>query len=304
VLTARDGSGTVTGDTGAEHNPQHPAQADFRDQDPAMPTNTTPRSAASKAGNSKPLELLVRVGFAASGLIHLLLGYLAIQVALHHGGSPDQSGAFAQIAKLPVGGAILWITVAGMFALALWLLIQAALGIGSSSKKRWTRSLVSAGKAIAYAALGLTALTFARGGSSSSASSTQHASSTLLTLPGGQLLLALIGLATIGIGGYFIAKGVRQRFTQDITVPHGTARRPVIVLGVTGYVAKGIAIAIVGVLFVVAAITLDPKKASGLDGALNSLSSLPFGQILLVAVGIGLIAFGLYTFVRARFAHV
>jgi hypothetical protein len=61
---------------------------------------------------------------------------------------------------------------------------------------------------------------------------------------------------------------------------------------------------VVGVLFVVAAVTLDPKRATGLDGAVRSLASLPFGQVLLVAVGLGLIAFGLYTFVRARFAHV
>jgi hypothetical protein len=254
--------------------------------------------------HSRGLEVLVRIGFAASGLIHLMLGYLAIQVALQHGGESDQSGAFRQIAKLPVGGAILWITVAGMFALALWLLIQALLGIGSSSKKRWARSLVSAGKAVAYGALGATALVFARGGSSSSTSSTRHASSTLLSLPGGQLLLGLVGLAAVGIGGYLVAKGIRQKFTQDISLPSGAARRPVLVLGTTGYVAKGIAVAVVGVLFVIAAITVDAKQATGLDGALRSLSTLPFGQVLLVVIGLGLIAFGLYTFVRARLAHV
>jgi hypothetical protein len=267
-------------------------------------TTRTARSTAHAVENSTALEILVRIGFAASGLVHLLLGYLAIQVAFHHGGESDQSGAFAQIAKLPVGGAILWVTVAGMFALALWLLIQAALGVGSSSKKRWARSLVSVGKAVAYGALGATALVYARGGTSSSTSSTRRASTTLLGLPGGQLLLALAGLAAIGIGGYFIAKGVRKRFTRDIRVPGGSARRPVMALGVTGYVAKGIAVVIAGVLFVVAAVTVDPKQATGLDGALRSLSSLPFGQVLLVAVGIGLIAFGLYTFVRARYAHV
>jgi hypothetical protein len=142
-----------------------------------MSTRTRSRTAARKVQDSRGLEVLVRAGYAASGLIHLLLGYLAIQVAFHRGGESDQSGAFTQIAKLPVGGAILWITVVGMFALALWLLIQAVLGIGSSSRKRWSRSLVSAGKAVAYGALGATALTFAQGGRSSSTSSTRRASS-------------------------------------------------------------------------------------------------------------------------------
>lgn len=269
-----------------------------------MNTRTTSREAARKVQDSRGLEVLVRVGYAASGLIHLLLGSLAIQVAFRRGGESDQSGAFTQIAKLPIGGAILWITVVGMFALALWLLIQAALGIGSSSRKRWSRSLQSAGKAVAYGALGATALTFARGGRSSSSSSTRHASSTLLSLPGGQILLGLVGLGALAIGGYLVVKGVRQRFTRDIAVPGGRAHRPVIVLGVVGYVAKGIAIAVVGVLFVVAAVTVDPDQATGLDGAVRSLAALPFGQVLLVAIGLGLIAFGLYTFVRARLAHV
>jgi hypothetical protein len=269
-----------------------------------MTSGTTARGAVRRVGNSRGLEILVRLGFAASGLIHLVLGSLAIQVALHHGGESDQSGALAQIAKLPGGGVILWISVAGMFALALWLLIQAVLGIGSASKKRWARTLVSVGKAAAYLALAATALTFAQGHSSNSSSSTRHASSTLLALPGGQFILGLVGVAAVGIGGYFVAKGVRRGFTKDISVPGGGAHTPVIALGVVGYVAKGIAVVVAGVLFVVAAVKVDPKQATGLDGALRSLASLPFGQVLLIAIGVGLIAFGLYTFVRARFAHV
>ncbi len=259
---------------------------------------------ARSAGRSRALEILARVGFAASGLIHLLLGALAIQVALHHGGESDQSGAIAQIAKLPGGAILLWVTVVGLFALALFLLIQAVLGIGSSSKKRWVRSLVSLAKAIAYGALAGTALTFARGGSSNAKSSTQHASGSILALPGGQILLGLAGLIAIGVGVYMIAKGARRKFTEDITVPHGPAERPVVVLGVVGYVAKGIAIVVVGVLFVVAAVTVDPNRASGLDGALKALAALPFGAVILIAVGIGLIAFGLYTFARARLARL
>jgi hypothetical protein len=269
-----------------------------------MTSRTTAGGAARRVGSNRGLEVLVRLGFAASALIHLVLGSLAIQVALHHGGESDQSGALAQISKLPAGGVILWISVVGMFALALWLLIQAVLGIGSASKKRWARSLVSAGKAAAYGALGATAVTFAQGHSSDSTSSTRHASSTLLALPGGQFVLGLVGVAAIGIGGYFVAKGIRQGFTKDITVPGGVAHNPVVVLGVVGYVAKGIAVVVVGVLFVVAAVKVDPKQATGLDGALRALASLPFGQVLLIAIGIGLIAFGLYTFVRARFGHV
>jgi hypothetical protein len=69
-------------------------------------------------------------------------------------------------------------------------------------------------------------------------------------------------------------------------------------------VAKGIALGAVGVLFVVAAATVNPEGADGLDGALRALASLPLGVVILVLVGAGFIAYGVYSFVRARFAHM
>ena len=269
-----------------------------------MNASIRPRQAASSVGNSRPLTVLARVGFAGSALVHLLIGYLAIGVALHHGAETDQSGAIAQILQLPGGSFLLWVAVVGLFALALWLLIQALLGIGSSSKKRWVRSLVAVAKAVAYFVLGLTALSFALGSSSNSNASTQQASTSILALPAGQLLLAVIGLVTLAVGIYLIVKGVRQRFVNDIVLPHGAARRPVLVLGTVGYVAKGIAIGVAGILFVVAAVTVDPHQASGLDGALKALAALPFGQLILIAIGVGLIAYGIYTFARARLARL
>jgi len=262
------------------------------------------RRAAREAGNSRFLTITARAGFAASGLLHLLLGYLAIRVALHQAGEADQSGALAQLAQLPGGRAALWATVAGFAALGSWLSIQALLGIGSSSKKRWVRSLVSLAKAIAYFGLGATALTFALGGSTDAKTSARNASGTLLTLPGGVLLLLLAALVTAGIGGYFFVKGVRQKFRQDITLPRGFAQKPLLALGVFGYVAKGVAIVAVGVLLAVAAVKVDPHGASGLDGALRSLAALPFGQAILTVVGIGLIAYGVYSFARARLARL
>ena len=172
------------------------------------------RRAAGNAGSSRALIMAARVGFAASGLIHLLMGYIAVRVALHHGGESDQSGAFAQLIKRPGGDVALWITVIGFAALALWLLLQAALGIGSPSKKRWARSLVSLGKAAAYLALAWTALAFALKRPKSATSSARQASGTILSLPGGQVLPVIVGLATAGVGR---APGWRN---SDAVVPH------------------------------------------------------------------------------------
>ena len=262
------------------------------------------RRAAREAGNSRFLTVAARAGFAASGLLHLLLGYLAIRVAFHHAGEPDQSGALAQLARLPGGTVALWATVAGFAALGSWLTIQALMGIGSSSKKRWIRSVISAAKAMAYFGLGATALTFALGGSTDAKTSARKASGTLLTLPGGVFLLLLAALATAVIGGYLFVKGARQKFRQDISLPSGVAQKPVLVLGMFGYVAKGVAILAVGVLLAVAAVKVDPSGASGLDGALRSLAELPFGQVILTVVGTGLIAYGAYSFARARLARL
>jgi hypothetical protein len=269
-----------------------------------MTTRQYAHRSASTISDNPAVRILARVGFAASGLVHLLLGYLAIRVAFNQQEESDQGGALAEVAKLPGGAIVLWIAVAGLFGLALWLVVEGVLGIGSSSKKRWVRSIVSIGKAAAYLALGITALTFARGGSSDSSDSAQDASATVLSLPGGPILLGIVGVVAVGIGGYFIYKGATRKFTEDLTVPNGNAGRTAVALGVAGYVAKGVAVVTVGILLVVAAVQVDPDDATGFDGALKSLAALPFGIVILTAVGAGLIAYGIYTFVRARYARL
>lgn len=268
-----------------------------------MSTRTQARRAARNAQDSRALTILARIGFVASGLIQLMLGSLAIRVALHTIVESDQSGAVAQIGSLPGGILVLWISVVGLFALGLWLLIEAALGLGSSSKKRWVRSVVSLCKAAAYLALAFTAVGVLDGHPSHADSSTRDTSASLLALPGGQLLLGLVGVITVGVGVYFIAKGLSRRFEKDIELPSGAYGRAVQVLGFVGYVAKGAAVALAGILFIVAAVKADPTDATGLDGALKSLQTLPFGDIILTILGVGVIVSGVYSIFRARLAR-
>lgn len=262
------------------------------------------RRTASRAGNSRVLGTVARIGFAASGLMHLLMGYLAIRVARHQGGESDQSGAFAQVAKLPGGTVILWVAVTGLAALALWYLLQAGLGIGSSSKKRWAHSLALLGNGVAYAALASTALSLVLRNPTDSSSSSSQASGTILSLPGGQWLLILVGVITACVGGYFVYKGARRKFRDDLVMPAGPAGKAVAALGITGHIAKGIAIFTLGVLFVVAAVKVNPEDAAGLDGALKALTALPFGEGILIFIGVGLGAYGLYCFARAWLARL
>ena len=197
---------------------------------------------------------------------------------------------------------LLWVVTVGSFALALWLVVSGALATGKDRKSEWGHRIRDWGKAIVYLAIALTALRFAMGGSSSSTQSSQKGSADVLRLPGGPVLLAIIGVGVVVLGAFLIHRGLAKKFVKSIHVPSGTAGRATIVLGQVGYAARGVAIGVVGVLFVVAASTADPRKASGLDGALKAFAALPFGAVLLVVIGLGWIASGVYTVLRARLA--
>jgi hypothetical protein len=266
-------------------------------------TNTA-KSAARTADNSRALEILARTGFAVLGLLHILIGAIAIGLVGGSSESADQSGALSELASKPGGIFVIWVVVIGLFALALWQLVQVFLVNDPDSKKKWGRRVSELGKGIAYGAIGATALTFALGGSSSSSNSSQSISAQLLASPGGVILLVIVGLVVAGIGVGFVVQGVLKKFVKKLVIPAGTTGKVVRGLGIVGYVAKGIALFVVGVLFVVAAVTADPEKASGLDGALKALIDLPFGKVILVAVGLGLIAYGLFCAARARWAKL
>lgn len=258
-------------------------------------TGTQARSRARTIRRQPWFRGAARTGYAMNGVVHALIGAIAIAIAV--GGSDqeaDQSGALGALAGNPLGLALLWLIATGLIALGLFSVLTAVTADG------WKDRLSEGGKAVAYIAVAVTALRFATGGSSSSSQSTTSLSAALLATPAGVVLLVVVGLAVIGIGAYFVAKGARKTFLDDLTV----SSRAAVVTGMTGYIAKGIVVGIAGVLFVIAAVTADPSKATGLDGALQSLVSLPFGAVLLVVLGLGLIAYGVYCCVRARYAKL
>jgi hypothetical protein len=273
---------------------------------PARPAAGT----AQQAGESDGLEHLARVGLVAYGVVHLLVAWLALQLAWGGGGqSADQSGALATVSESPVGKPLLWIIAVGLIALAAW---QAAeifrwrSGWSASGKAR-TKALKKSGKAVVkaviYAALAVLAIRFATGSGSSSSQSQQQTTAGVFGWPAGRWLVGAAGLVLIGVGAYLVYKGVTKRFLKEIDTSQASpgALRLVTRLGQVGFPGKGIALAVVGGLLTYAAVTFDPSKATGLDGALRTVLDLPFGQILLTLVAIGIAAFGAFCFVRARY---
>ena len=262
----------------------------------------TVKGAAREAGDHPALEMAARVGYAVSGLLHLLIGWLALQVAWSNSGkSADQSGALASLAGNGLGQVALWVAVLGFFGLALWQVAEAVGGSFGEGMDAWAGRGKAIAKAVVYLVLGWTTLGFARGKQSSSKQQTVDFTASMLQSTAGRVLVVVIGLVIVGVGVYHVHKGATKRFLRDLAENPGTfATRA----GQIGYIAKGIALAIVGLLFVVAGVTRRARTAGGLDTALHTLREQPMGPVLLTVVAIGLVAYGVYSFARARYARV
>jgi hypothetical protein len=265
---------------------------------------STVKDAARGAESTPAVRTLARCGFAASGVVHAGIGIIALVVAFGGQGEADQSGALKAIAAVPAGFAILWLLALLLWMLGLWYIVEGVLARGESPAKTWGARLNSWGKAVAYIAIGVVSVVVATGGRPDSDRSAQQASSTVLSLPGGPVLLGLAGLVVAGAGVGFAVIGIGRRFEKQLTVPGGAAGTVVKILGVVGYVAKGIALAAVGVLLVVAAVKVDPQQAGGLDAGLAALIRLPYGPWILSAVGIGFLAYAAFLFARTRYAKL
>jgi hypothetical protein len=264
--------------------------------------------AAENVTNSRTLELLARAGFAASGILHLLVGAIAIRLAMGGTGNADFSGAVAELATQPAGPFLLWASFAACAALALWQASDAIFDYNHlPTKEKAGKKAKAAAQALVYAGLALTLMSFARG-TGSGGDNQQKAvdfTASLMKAPGGVALLVLLGAGIAVTGVAYGIRGVKQSFEKQLVMPPSpAARKSVTGLGMTGYVAKGTVLLLTGLLIAIAAIEAHPEESTGLDGALRALRDQPFGLYVLAAVGAGLICYGVYSIVRARLAKM
>lgn len=262
------------------------------------------REAARRANHSPAVRWIARGGLIAIGLVHVLIGVIAISVAAGVEGTPSQSGALAAVAATPGGFLLLWVAAIAMFGLAFWQFTDAAWVTAPRRRTVLMRRLTDIGKALGFAVVGFAALVFAVGGHTNSLNASRRLSELLIHTPGGILVLVVAGVIVVSVGVAHLIRGVSTRFREEVLPLTGFRKVLVLVLGLVGHLAKAAALLIVGLLAISAAIFADPTQVTGVDGALRYLATLPFGQALLVAVAVGFIAYGFYLFARARYMRV
>ena len=255
------------------------------------------------------LEALARAGLVAYGALHLLIAWLALKMARGIGSTDaDQTGALQAVADGPGGMVLLWAIGLGLLSLALWQAGEVLLwwrGV-LDPEHRWRAALVCTkclAKAVVYAALGVTGLLFAAGAGYQADERLSELTEGALEIPGGTLAVQAAAVAVVAVGLYTVVRGLTGGFMRDIDLPTAPDRwEPVIeVVGRVGYLAKGVAFGLVGVLLWRAAASADASTATGLDGAMTAMAGVRSGPWLLGAVAAGFAAFGLYALARARY---
>ncbi|WP_353952125.1 DUF1206 domain-containing protein [Knoellia sp. S7-12] len=256
---------------------------------------------ARKVGDHDIIEKGARLGMVMSGILHLVIAWIALKVAWGFGGgsdSADKSGALDTVAGGATGPVLLWLTVVGFVLLAIWQASEAVVGRhGGEASDR----AKAAGKAAMYVFFAYSAYAVTKGATSSDEQKTDEATAGLMSSPGGRVLVGLVALAILAAAAYHVWKGWTKGFLEELrTHPAPWA----VNAGRAGYLAKGVALGVVGILFGSAALSSRAADAGGIDAALKELRDQPFGPYLLTVVALGIAAYGVYSFVKARLAKL
>lgn len=271
---------------------------------------TPARSAGRRVDTGSALRFLARTGFIARGLMYIVIGWIAVEIAFGKTGQQaDRTGALHALGGTAAGQAALWLLGIGFFGMALWRLSGALLGRPGADRGHAARQrLASLARAVIYAVLGYGVLEYTLGFGSPPSSNQQSTdlTATLMRHPGGRVLVVVIGVALIGGGLVLAYQAWRKRFLQNMRLGQlrARARRIVEWLGRVGGVARGAVFITAGVFLVVAAVRSQPGEAKGIDSSLRALAATPLGPWLLLVVAIGLILFGLFSCCEARWRRV
>jgi hypothetical protein len=265
---------------------------------------------AEKVGKHPWTERLARIGYAAKGVVYIVVGVLATMTALGIGGeAKGTQGAMRSIARQPFGTIMLSIVAFGLVAYVIWRWVQAVTDAddkGTKAKGIALR-LGYAGSGFIYAGLALSAARIVFGArEDGKQSAAQSWTATVMEFPYGNWLVTLAAFGVMGYGVYQCYKGYTAKFRKRLKMGEMTERGMLWATrsGRFGFIARGIIFLLVGLFLIQAAWYYDSSKAKGLDGALQNIIQQPFGPWLLGGIALGLVAYGLYMLIEARYRRI
>ncbi|MFD7878612.1 DUF1206 domain-containing protein [Streptomyces sp. NPDC059766] len=269
------------------------------------------RSEAERVARGSVTEGAARAGLVAQGVIYLLVGVLALRIAVGDGShQADRGGALAELADQPFGDVLLWALGIGVVGMVVWRLSEAVFGaVGPDGHKPHMR-LLAVVRCVFYVFVAFSVLAFAAGaggsGSGAGDRESKDVTARVLHLPAGQWLVAVTGAAVVVAGVWIGARAVMRSYRDELKLAQMSrgARRLVDVTGVAGGAARGLVFAAVGVSAIRAAVDFDPDRAKGLDDSLRAFAATPLGPSLLGCVAAGLALFGLFSFALSRWRRV
>ncbi|WP_128436237.1 DUF1206 domain-containing protein [Streptomyces cyaneus] len=271
----------------------------------------TGRLRARRAARGSVTEGAARAGLAARGVIYLLVGALALQIAFGDtNAQADRGGALAELSQQPFGAVLLWTLGIGLVGMALWRLSEAIFGSVGQDGRSARKRLLAAVRCAFYVFVAYSVLSFAasrnRSGGGSSDQQSRDATARALEMPAGQWLVGAAGVAVVVVGGWIGVRAVLRKYHDELRLGRMShrARQLVDVTGVAGGAARGLVFAVAGVFAVRAAIDYEPERAKGLDDTLRAFADTPLGPWLLACVAAGLVLFGVFSFAMARWRKV
>lgn len=255
--------------------------------------------------NMKPIA---RAGLTAKGIVYVLLGALAVMAAFGISGksakNTSKSGVFDFIHDQPAGVLLLWIIIAGLVCYVIWRMIQAF----SDSEKKGDdpKGLAVRGRylfsGLVYASVAFSAFKMAAYHKKDSGDRSQEAVQEMLSQPLGQWLVGFSAAILLAVGIYQIYYGLSEKYRKHVNkhVP-AAAKGYLLTAGKLGYIARGVVWLLFSYLFIQAALSANSKEAGDTSKAFGMLTQNSYGPYLLVAIGIGLILYGVFNFIRARY---
>jgi hypothetical protein len=264
---------------------------------------------ASERQQREGVSWLARAGLVTRGLLHVVVGWIALRIAAgEHERRADQQGALATLVRQPLGRGLVLVLAVGFLGYAVWRFFEAIQDPSDDSVwKRAGRAL----RGLLYLGFCWMALRLAWGGASASSakdsSKTQDVTATVLGWGGlGRALVAVAGAVLIAMGCWNGWRALSKSFEKDLKRYElsPVARRWTTRMGTFGHLARMVAYLLCGGFVVRAAVRFEPRRGVGLDGALHEIAGRSYGPGLLVVVGLGLLAFGAYQFVLARYREI